>query len=187
MLKNSGPHIERQIVIDIKNGSREAFTELFRRYVDKIYRGCLCSHLSHEDAEETCQDVFLKIWENRATLDETKSINAYIFTISKNIILKRIRKQAYLVILQKYWQDASPQVSQSTEEEIDYSDLKKLVRVFINQMPAKQREIFLLRLNQGLSNDEIAVQMKLSKRTVENQIYRALKKMKGLLYDQTPG
>lgn len=170
--------IEQKIVADIRNGSKKAFSSLFEQYVDKVYYGCIRSSLSHEDAQEITQEVFLKIWENRAALDETKSINAFIFTISKNFILKRIRKQAYTIVLEKYWKISSPQITQNTEEEIAYKDLQRTVQNIVDYMPEKQREIFLLRLHEGLTSDEIASRLKLSKRTVENQIYRALKKLK---------
>lgn len=138
-------------------------------------------NLSQEDAQEVCQDVFMKLWESREQLDEEGALNGYIFTMAKNNILKQYRKRAYAIVLEKYWKIHTPNSTPSSEEQLESKQLEEYSNEFIEKLPEKQKEIIKLRINEYLSNEEIALQLKLSKRTVENQVYRALKRLKGYI------
>ncbi|MCG8306497.1 MAG: RNA polymerase sigma-70 factor [Cytophagales bacterium] len=170
--------MDRSFILSLKRGDKDAFTTLFHHYADKIYGLSLRMHLRYEDAEEVCQEVFLKLWEMRGSFDESKSLNSYIFTIAKNIVLQKIRKRAYSIALEKYWKTDPPPYTRNTEENVEKKDLEKHLKAFISRLPEKQKNIIGLRMNESLSNDEIAKRLGISKRTVENQIYRALKKMR---------
>ncbi len=167
----------------IKKGDREAFTVLFEKYADRIIYTCLKSGLSREDAEGICQDVFIKIWEKRSEIREDLSISGFLFTITKNQILKFLRSEAYALALKKYWRVTHVEASHVAEEELIAKDLEITIHSYIRQLPEKQREVLLLKVTEGLTNDEIAEKLGLSKRTVENQVYRSLKKIRAFLDD----
>jgi len=96
---------EQQVIEQLREGSKEAFHFLFDAYGPKILAFAI-SHLKNEaDAEELLQEVFLKLWEVRASLDSSKNIKSFLFKICINLIYDSIRKknlsQAYVDIRSK--------------------------------------------------------------------------------------
>jgi RNA polymerase sigma-19 factor, ECF subfamily len=166
---------EKDYIIELKEGSFSAFDHIFSYYKARLYAFAL-GYLKHkEDAQELVQDVFVKVWENRETLDESKSFNSYLFTISKNTILNHIRKKGSINLYSDYIKNYAPQTHNTAEDKLEYEDLLKKAKEVIDQLPDRQKEIYLLRHEKGLSNLEIAKELRISKKTVENQITLAIK------------
>jgi len=158
----------------LAEGDLVAFEALYLQFSKKIYNTARKMRLSHEDAEEIVQEVFMKIWQKKERLDPELSFNAYLLSMVKSLVLKKFRKEAYFLAYQKYHlhvssPDASP------EPDLIFQDLYSHSIELIEKLPSGQREIFSLRYLKYLSIDEISSQLNLSKRTVENQLYRASK------------
>jgi RNA polymerase sigma-70 factor (ECF subfamily) len=182
---------EKEYLIELKKGSFSAFDHIFSLYKERLYAFSIGYLKVPEDAQELVQIVFMKVWENREMLDESKSFSSYLFTISKNTILNYIRKRAnehsYVDYLLK-----SPNLTYNdAEEELEYEDLLKQTNIVVDELPLRQKEIYRLSREVGLSNEEIAQKLNISKKTVENQITLAMKflrehigygKISGLLF-----
>jgi RNA polymerase sigma-70 factor (ECF subfamily) len=169
----------------IKFGKKEAYQELFERYAPKIYNFSLTYLKNKADAEELVQDVFLKIWEKREILDAAKNIKAYIFKIAVNTIYDFIRRKNIENAFNEFAKANFNPSDNSTWDTVIYEDMQSSVNELISKMPDQQRRVFNLSRKKGLSNDEIAEKMELSKRTVENQLYRAIGFLKEQLKNQS--
>ena len=90
---------EKELVINLKAGSKEAFNLLFHMYEKRLYAFSLKLLLSPEDAEKVVQEVFFKIWKNKHYLQEEQSFKAFIFTVAKNhiynLMSKRVSESTY--------------------------------------------------------------------------------------------
>ena len=170
--------INPEIIKQLKRGSEAAFEALYDLFSAKIFSVAMRLGASTEDAEEVVQEVFLKLWTNRANINEELSINAYLLTITKNTVINRHKKQAYETAYKKYLEKQDLHSFMGTEEQVHYSDFEQLAQNFIQKLPTQQKEIFVLAKKQNLSSKEIAEKLNLSVRTVENQVYRATKKIK---------
>ena len=166
---------EKAAIISLKSGDFEAFDQLFKKYGKRLYGFAIGYLKSHEDAEELVQDIFVKVWENRAELDENQSFNSYLFTIAKNTILNHFRKKVHQQSYIEYIKQHTKLIHTKTEEDIIFSDLDAQAKKVIDQLPSRRREIFLLSRERGYNNEEIAQRLNISKKTVENQITHALK------------
>ena len=169
---------DKQIVEQLRGGSKEAFRILFDAVGPKIHAFAF-SYLKNEaDAEELLQEVFLKLWEIRATLDSSKNIKSFLFKICINLIYDFIRRknveQAYL----DYSGTNNSSSVNSTWDEVVYSDMLNNLQQLVVSMPEQRQRIFRMSKEEGLSNEEIASQLDLSRRTVENQLYRAVSFLK---------
>lgn len=162
----------------LKTGSRVAFKIIYDCFSHKVYSIAVKFGLNREDANEVVQDVFIRLWNHRHTLNEHLSIKAYLFTITKNTLINRQKKAAYDIAYKKYLEKQDLNVFSDMENEILYSDFEQLAETFIDKLPAQQKEIFLLSKKENLPHKAIADKLNLSLRTVENQIYRATKKIK---------
>jgi RNA polymerase sigma-70 factor (ECF subfamily) len=165
---------DRLLVSQLKEGSKDAYQLLFNRYAPRIFAFALSYLKRREDAEELLQEIFLRLWEIRATLDDSKNIKSLLFKICINLIYDFIRRknieQAYLAFAGNNDQSNAD----STWHEVIYHDMLMLMNRLVETMPDQRRLIFRLSKEDGLSNDEIAIRLQLSKRTVENQLYRAI-------------
>ncbi len=159
----------------LKCGSRQAFNHLYELYADKVYFVSCRMHMQQEDAQEIVQEVFLTLWEQRASLNENLSLNAYLLTITRNKILTYQRKKAAQLFREISWQKNQPACSKNTEDGLLFKDMENHTLRFIENLSPRKKEIFLLSRRKGLSNDEIADHLNLSKRTVENNLYQAEK------------
>ncbi|WP_186755388.1 RNA polymerase sigma factor [Echinicola salinicaeni] len=167
-----------QLVERIKAHDEEAFHQLYLRYSAKIYRISKKMDMSHHDAEEIVQDVFLYLWNNKERLNSNLSINAFIFSIVRSLVIKKSQKKARFVAYQKYAIPLNQGYSTVTEDEIIFEDLYAFALQAIETLPEKQKEVFVMKTEQHLSAEEIASQLDVSVRTVENQIYRATKSLR---------
>lgn len=172
-MKSESPDSREIWISSLQKGDNKAFEQLFSLYAKRLYGFALGYLKSKEEAEEIVQEVFLKVWDNRAELSFHKSVESYIFTIARNGILNTIRKsksentyQAYLKI--------NPGKSILLDEELNFNELEKAYQNAIEQLPPRRKEIYLMSKEQSLSNAEIAARMNISLKTVENQMTAAV-------------
>ena len=163
---------DQELIGQVKKGSKDAFRLLYDRYGLKIHRFAYSYLKSELDAEELVQDVFLKLWDKKATLDSSQNIRSFIFKIAVNTIYDFIRRKN----IEQAFHDFTRRDVEYTNEtwhEVVYNDMLAQVYRLMSQMPEQRRKIFKMSKEKGLTNDEIAEILNLSKRTVENQLYRA--------------
>ncbi len=158
----------------IKTGIKDAFRELFERYASQIYCFALKYLKNEQDSEELVQDVFVKIWEKRERLDKSKNIRSFVFTVAVNTIYDTIRRKNIENSFLDFAKNNFDYQSESTWHEIIKNEMLSQIEELIQKMPDHQRVIFKLSRQKGLSNEEISKRLNISKRTVENQLYRAL-------------
>lgn len=158
-----------------------AFEELFSKYSNRLYQFSLSYLKSEADAEEIVQDVFLKLWEKKQEIKTGVSFQAYLFTISLNFIKRHFNRKAradrYKHELAIHFFDASEQ----TESSVTYQDLLMKLEILIDQLPEKRRQIFIERRQHDKPVKQIAEELGISPKTVENQLTRALSFLKSEL------
>ena len=149
-----------------------SFEEVYRKYNKKIFNYSLRYLKNREEAEGVVQEVFLKLWENCRKLKKDSNLNAWLFTVAFNAIRKKFRK---LAIEKKHLEKYSTQSETSHDEfsEIEFRDLLDKLTQHINNLPSQQKKVFLLHKEKELLSAEIADKLNLSKKTVENHLYRA--------------
>ena len=128
---------------------------------------------SEAEAEDLAQDVFVKLWQNRLSLAEVENLNAYLYRIAKNTLYTYLDRSysPNTIPMEESFHIASVE---ELEEIVFAKELEELIEVTIEKMPPKRKAIFCMSRKQGLSNDEIAFQLNISKRTVETHISAAL-------------
>ncbi len=177
-MQNEHKDTDIQQIEQLKTGSKEAFRLLYDAFAPKIHAFAL-SYLKNEaDSEELLQEVFLKLWEIRASLDSSKNIKSFLFKICTNLIYDMIRRKN----IEKAYIDFAgmndPTKSDTTWNEIIYNDMLSKLNHLVNSLSEQRQRIFRMSKEEGLSNEEIALQLSLSKRTVENHLYRVVSFLK---------
>lgn len=169
---------DQEVIEQLREGSKDAFRLLFDENGPKIYAFALSYLKNASDAEELLQEVFLKLWEVRSSLDSSKNIRSFLFKICINLIYDFIRRKNIEQVYLDYSGRNSPSSGNNTWHEVIYNDMLSNLQQLIAKMPEQRQRIFRLSKEDGLSNEEIADQLSLSRRTVENQLYRAISFLK---------
>jgi RNA polymerase sigma-70 factor (ECF subfamily) len=177
-LKNDQPHSEQQLITMLRNGSPFAFEQLFARYSQKLYRFSFSYLKSETEAEEIVQDVFMKLWENRNKLRNETSFQSYLFTIAFNAIRKHFNKKNRDERFRSDLLETISEENPSLENHPDFEALLSKLDQLIDEMPLRRKEIFLKRKKEGKSVHDIAQDMNIAPKTVENQITEAMKYLK---------
>ena len=168
---------DKDLYIRLQAGDERAFKTLFQKYYSAL---CHYAHQflkDHEMAEETVQDLFVRIWEKRSNLNIDTSVKYYFFRSVRNQCLNQIQHQ-------KIRKQYANMVLESSHQEIDAEqyyievDLMKRIEKSIDSLPAKRQEIFRLSREQGLKYKEIAEELNISIKTVEAQMGLALKHLR---------
>jgi RNA polymerase sigma-70 factor (family 1) len=178
--------IELNTIVDfIQNDSRSAYTVLFKKYANKIYHLALFYYHNKEDAEEVVQEVFLKIWIKRKAIKDPAAFPSLLYTTAKNMIYDSFKKQVHIKAYTEHLKLYSfHKQTQNTEETVIYNELETYYEDLLKRMPEKRREVFILSRKHGLTHQEIADQLNISIRTVEEHIHQSLKYLKKLIEER---
>jgi RNA polymerase sigma-70 factor, ECF subfamily len=131
-----------------------------------------------DSAQEVVQELFIHLWEKRKTLSIQYSIKAYLFQSVKNACVnKKLSYREYFSLTEA---DHQPDLQHDVIEKMIAVETEERIFKAMEQLPDKCREVFYLSRVRGLKNSEIARSLKISPKTVENQIGKAIKKLIGL-------
>ncbi|NII28637.1 RNA polymerase sigma-70 factor [Pseudoflavitalea sp. X16] len=179
--------IEQELIDLLKKGDADAFEKVFKTYFKNLHAYALYILKNSESAREVIQQVFYKIWEKRVSLNIHTSMKAYLYKSVYNECMlqlkKKKNKEAYLSYILK--QDAN-KLAQGASEKIETTDLEIRLQKALNELPEQCRTIFQLNRFEGLKYHEIASQMSLSLKTIENQMGKALKRLRIALAEFLP-
>jgi RNA polymerase sigma-70 factor (ECF subfamily) len=174
---------ERTLIERFKVGDETAFELLFRFYYAGLVLYANQIILNRPDSEEIVQDFFVQLWEDRLKINSADSLKPYLFTCIKNRAFNYLKSEG---IKEKVHQYIRAQV----EEDILYDpdiyiseELQGEIKRAIDKLPDRCREIFIKSRFKGDSNDEIANELDISKRTVETQVSKALRILRVELKD----
>ena len=182
-MKSSSDKIGKQVLQRLKNGDEGAFDTVFWSYNSHVFHFIDSLLYDKTLAEDFTQNVFLKIWERRESINPEDSFESYLFTIARNMVYKESEKRLLSERFLEYignQQDFDGQL----EAKIDAESLREYVDELVEQMPPSRRNIYYLSRKQHLTNKEIAKQLSISEKTVETQLYRALQYLRVKLADE---
>ncbi len=171
-----------------------SFEDIYVRYYPKLVRFSKEYVLSQPDAENIVQDCFMFLWENKQSIPSINNINAFLFRLVKNkcvdflrhkITAEEKRETIQTAFIAEY-RFKLQSIESFDSNALSDEDIEKIISDAINRLPAKCREIFILSRLEGMTYENIALQLNLSPHTVRNQISLALKKMKHELKDYLP-
>lgn len=168
---------DKDLLIKLREGDELAFRELYVRHNRQVLAFAI--HLTHSavDAEDILQDTFLRLWTSREQLPDIERFDNYIFMIARNRTLDHLRKVALQQrLIDQVWANIS-ETSSSEEpaQQLDARESKHLIHQALEALSPQKQTVFQLSRHQGLSHEEIARQLGLSKSRVKNLLVETLK------------
>ena len=174
---------ERELIIDLRNGSIKAFNAIYELYARRLYAFCLKYTKSRENAEEIVEDTFVWLWNYRESIkEEEESLKSLLFIKTRHLLINAYRKVMNSPIYEDYMDYLDHQgTAHAADSPIEYDEFIRQVNDCISQLPAAQQQIIQLSKFEQMGNKEIAEQLNYSEQTVKNQLSLGLKQLRKLL------
>jgi len=179
-MAGSFPFDERAILRAIAEGSEAAFVQLFDKYSAKVYNVAYKFLDSREQAEEIVQDVFMDVWISKDKMAEVLNLNAYILGMVRKKVYDAYRQKSSFAQLIKELSD-NPQTENAVERNMQEREYEILLQRALAKLPHHQQEIFRLAREEGLSHEEIAKKLNLSRLSVKAHMKRILRVLRQTL------
>lgn len=165
---------ERILVQRLIEGDEDAFCELYAAYKNRLIFFAMRFLKSREYAEDIFQDAFTVIWQGRRFINPDASFSSYLYTIVRNRILNQLRDLENQTKLKEQILEQAVDYSNDTNNSILANDLRGLIARAMQQLTARQREIFEMSREQDMSHREIAEALGISVYTVQEHISTSL-------------
>jgi RNA polymerase sigma-70 factor (ECF subfamily) len=187
--RERGPEVsDRELVREAQKGSHAAFEALVRRYSERAFRAAFRVVRDEEAAADVLQDAFIKAYRGLRKFENRSAFYTWLYRIVVNLALDRRRRERPGSAVE--WDDevahtveARVALPPGSDPEIESTraEVRELVARGVQQLPDGQREVLILREVEGLSYQEIAATMRISKGTVMSRLHYARRKMEAFL------
>lgn len=173
---------DRMLVRRIRTGDERALEVVFKAHFAGMAAFVHRYVRSPDVAEELVQEIFLKLWTKREQLADIDTLKTYLYRAARNQALNWLRRQK----LERRWQEeqsdmGEPSATTGADDDASEQEVAAAVRSAIDRLPPRCREVFLMSRDGGMTYSEIASALEISVKTVETQMGRALKSLRGAL------
>jgi RNA polymerase sigma-70 factor (ECF subfamily) len=167
-----GIYNEKQLLTQVSQGDRQAFQVLYKACYPLVQQYIVLFEPSPHILDELTQDVFVRIWEKRDRLGAVESFKGYLFLVTRNVVFNFIRA---LKVRQKVKEldEASPPLANDLENELLFKQYYEIALEAMRQLPPGRRKVLKMSIDDGLSLDEIATELGISRSGVKKQLYAA--------------
>ena len=158
-------------LIRISENDEEAFSLLLLNFWNKVYTQALTYLKSSVTAQELTQDVFIRLWTNRNALAGIDNFAGYLFVMTKNEVLSQLRKKRNHP---ETPDETLPEEVWIPDQQLQYKQAYAMIFNGIERLPPVRKQVFKMSRNEGLSYDEIATRLNISRNGVKDHIVKAL-------------
>jgi len=167
---------DSEALLEIADGNLNAYRFLFDHHFTDLCNFLLIYIHSKELAEEIALEIFTYIWEMRETLEIKVSFKSFLFASAKNKAISHFRKEHKNVFTTL--EHAKIQDGSFNQNFMENNELRVIIETAVNRLPEKSRQIYQLAWEDNLSHKEIAKQLGITPKTVENHVGIALRKLR---------
>ncbi len=167
-----GLHNERELLVQVSHGDREAFKVLYTACYPRVQRYISLFEPSGRVLDELTQDVFVRIWEKRARLTEVESFKGYLFMVTRNIVFNFIRAIKVRRKVKELDETAAV-MDNDLENEMLFKQYYGMAVAAMEKLPPGRRKVLKMSIDDGLTLDEIAAELGITRSGVKKQLYAA--------------
>ena len=174
---------EKDILHRVADADREAFRQLYGHYFKVVQQYVALFVPSRDNLEELTQDVFIKMWEKRERLATVDSFKDYLFIVSRNTVFNYFRSLKIRQQTRELEEGMESTSVYQAEHDVLYKQYYHIAAEGMDRLTPRRKEIMKMRIEQGLSLDEIAVQLSITRAAVKKQLYEATAFVRQYLMD----
>ncbi|MGF7076416.1 RNA polymerase sigma-70 factor [Mucilaginibacter sp. R-33] len=171
---------DMQLISRLKADDEAALTMIYRRYWASLFKAAYNILKDRQACEDIIQELFIKLWDCRAEVEITISLKAYLYASVRYGVYRQIRTGT--PVRSEIFDDLIERLhTPATHNTIEHKELLLQINQVIDTLPEKCREVYKLSREECLSHKEIALQLNISTKTVENHLTKALRQLRGSL------
>ncbi|MFC0318049.1 MULTISPECIES: RNA polymerase sigma factor [Olivibacter] len=172
------PIIDPLTIRKLRDGNEQAFQLIYQQCHQSVFRFAYAFLKDIELSKEVTQETFLNLWIHRNDLSDELPLYPYIFAKARNLTIDAFRRSTVVVRMQEEATKFSIHLSTETEDTILLNDLRQITQQALDRLPKQQKLVFELSRTEGLSYEEIASELRISKNTVKYHLVCALKNLR---------
>ena len=176
------PYEERELLSLLKQGNEQAFEKIYKVYSSRLFGNVFKMVKSETTTQEILQDVFIKIWNNRASIDLDRSFRSYIFRIAENKVYDFFRKAARDKKIQAQLFAAATEGYEHIEEMIYKKENALLLRKAIESLSPQRQQVFRLVKLENKRYEEVSQLLGISVSTISDHIVKANKAIREFIF-----
>lgn len=174
---------EQELLMQLHSGSQEAFAKLYLHYHDGLFNFLLKFTKNPAQTQDFVHDIFLKIWEKRASLDIKLSFAAYVYRFARNYAINHLKQ---LAVNEKYLKETLHRIevgihNENLIDKVQWQQYQSLLQQALATLSPSKKQAFELIRTQGMSYAEAAENMGISKNTLKEHLVLAVKAIKQYL------
>ena len=178
---------ENQLIVKLRTGSKDAFTQVYEQYFDLLYGFVFNLIRSHETTREIAQDTFVKVWIHRQSIDTSQSFKAFLYTIAKNRLVNELKSKFRNPLFDDYLDHCENEsLAVLPENSYDFNQFLLSLSQAKTKLTPRQREAFELYMEEGLQSAEVASRMGISEQAFFNHLSKALSFLRSSLHPFSP-
>jgi RNA polymerase sigma-70 factor (family 1) len=174
------------LVERLQQNDATAFTQLYKAHWYQMFLVAYRKLNDKESAEELVQEIFTRLWKNRATA-KIDNIEFYLFSAVRYEVINCIRSRIVQDAYTDHFHSCAPPEGFTTEDTIAFNELVSLIEQGLRTLPPKSGEVFRLSRFESLTIPQIAQRLQLSEKTVEYHLSKALKHLRGYIIIHSSG
>lgn len=175
--------LEQQVLSALKEGKETAFEMLFKTHYQALCQYAYSFLNDRDEAEEVVQATFINVWDNRDRIEIQTSIKSYLFRATRNSCLNVIKHEKVKRQHAAFELAGGEPTHENVAQAVISTELEEKIYEAMKALPEQCRLVFQLSRFEELKYAEIAGQLEISIKTVENQMGKALKIMRSQLSD----
>jgi len=166
------------LLYHLKNDDHLAFTEVFNRYSPLLYGHAYNKLRSESDARDVVQEMLMKLWDKRGSIEIGNNLGGYLFVALRNTIFNLIKHKNHVHAYADTFAKANADSGIYTDTLIREKQFAAMIEAEIASLPPRMRAVFELRRKENLSNKEVAAQLGITESTAADQMKKALRILK---------
>lgn len=175
------PSVDPKLIYCLRQGDETAFEKLFQFFHIQLFQFAYTFCKDRELAQEITQEAFVQLWINREKLNPDLPLYPYLFTQVRRMTIDAFRKK---LLQMRYMDEHLKFVDievEETAQTVQRRELTRLIEAAVRQLPKHQQRVFEMSRVEGLSYEEIAEQLHISKNTVKYHLVKALQNLRKAL------
>ncbi|MFQ6081958.1 MAG: RNA polymerase sigma factor [Candidatus Aminicenantia bacterium] len=186
-MNNQKKEVDSILISRAKKGDMEAFESLIRKYQKSIYYLCYRMTMAHQSADDIAQEVFIRAYFSIKKFKEGMNFYTWVRKIAVNLSLNYLKKKKREVLFSNNDRTIEKNISSESQEMpldcLQREEMKEKFEEAVNSLPSDQKAVFLLKVQENQSYEEISRVLKIPKGTIMSRLNRARNKLKIIMAD----
>ena len=184
-LRDDLPSLSDEAIVErIRTGDSRLFEIIMRRHNRRLFRAARAIVQNDDEAEDVLQDAYVRAYEHLAAFEGRARFATWLTRIAIHEALARTRKSGRYQQLDDQDEDSRVMIHRNPEQEVSDGELKVAIEKAVDALPEGFRQVFMLRVVEGLSVDETAECLELNEETVKTRLHRARVALQKQLLEQ---